>query len=897
MRLLRIFVARLRGMLLKGRLDEELNEELRFHLEMATEENLRRGMSPGEARRAARLSFGGVEQVKESYRDRRGLPVVETFLRDLGYGFRMLRRNPGFAAVAVLTLAIGIGANTAIFSVINAVLLRPLPYPGSNRLVVLYNSYVKIIPDLASYGYCCNSGPDYPERREETEVFESVTMLAFQGHSVGSRGSPQRVTGARVTPSFFTVLETQPQLGRAFSEAEAVPGNENVAILSHGLWQQIFAGSSSVVGSSVRIDGIPHEIVGVMPEGFDVFSRDPRLFVPLVFTERQKTNRHGNFAYMLARLNPGVSIEVAQERMKALDARNLERSPNYTEFIERTGFATVVNDLHDEMVQTARPKLYLLQVGVAFVLLIGCVNIANLLLIRSAGRARELAVRFALGAGRWRVTRQLLTESLLLALFGGASGLLVGIAGMPVLSWLGVEGLPRASGIGIDTKVVVFTMLTAVATSVIFGTIAAMHVSRGNLYEALRQGGWSGTSGRSKSLTRGALVVAEVSLTFVLLIGTGLVVASFAHVLSVDPGFRPDRVLTARISLPDGRYGGDDEIRTFTARLEETAAALPGVRSVGVTTLLPLSGDKNKSTVTVEGYTLAAGESAPTPNNSWVTGGYFAALGIPLLEGRLFNDSDSADSPLVAIADREFARKYWPNESPIGKRIHRGGGAGMWLNVVGVVDAIKMDDLAEQGQRGTVYFAQKQPSGGVYRPLRREMSLVVRADAPETLLVDPVRKAILALDPELPLYDIKSLDARLGESLLARRATMTLLLVFAGVALLLSAIGVYGVLSHSVSQRTREIGIQMALGAGPGEVLRRVLWQGVKLLLLGLVVGLVGAFWLTRMIASQLHGVEPTDPAVIGLVTCVLALVTVAACWIPARRATRVNVVAALRCE
>jgi predicted permease len=896
MRSLRVFLARLRGMLLKRRLDEELDEELRIHVEMQTEENVRRGMEPREARRAALVSFGGVEQVKETYRDERGLPVIETTLRDLGYGFRMLRRNPGFAAVAVLTLAIGIGANAAIFSVINSVLLRPLPYPESEELVALFNSYPKVVPDLAAYGYCCNSAPDYLERREETEVFESVTMFAFSGHSVGAEGSPQRVTGLRVTPSFFTVLKTPPVLGRAFTESEAVLGSERVAILSHGLWQQMFAGSTSVLGQSIRIDGIQHEIVGVVPEGFDVFSREPRVFLPLAFTERQKESRHGNFAYMLARLKSGVTIKVAQARMSALDAQVLESNPEYAEFIERTGFATFVNSLHDEIVQTARPKLYLLQAGVACVLLIGSLNIANLLLIRSAGRRQEIAVRFALGAGRWRVTRQLLTESLLLALLGGAVGLLVGIAGMPVLGWFGIEGLPRAGGIGIDGTVVAFTMLTAVATSAVFGSIAAFHVSSRNLEAVLRQGGRSGTSSRSKSVTRGVLVIAEVSLTFVLLIGTGLMVVSFAQLLSVDPGFKPEKVLTARLSLPDARYGGDDEIRTFTARVEETIGALPGVRSVGTTTLLPLSGDGNKSIVTVEGHVLASGESAPTPNNAWVTGGYFPTMGIPLLEGRLFDAGDGADSPLVGIVDREFAGRYWPGESPVGKRFHRGG-ADRWLTIVGVVDAVKMDDLSARERRGAVYFAQTQPSDGVYWPLRREMSLVVRADAPESLLVNPIRSAILRIDPDLPLYDIKTLDVRMGDSLLVRRATMTLLLVFAGVALLLSAIGVYGVLAHSVSQRTREIGIQMALGAEPGKILKRVLWQGVRLLLVGLAVGLVGAFWLTRMIASELYGVEPSDPSVIGLVAGLLALVTVAACWLPAHRATRVDVVAALRCE
>jgi predicted permease len=880
----------------KRRWDREFAEEIESHLQMHIEDLIRSGMTAGEARRQARIRFGGVESVRASYRDRRSLPLLESLLQDLAYGLRMLRRNPGFTAAAVLTLALGIGANTAVFSVINAVLVRPLPYPESDRLVILYNSYMKIGPDLTKYGYCCNSAPDYFDRKEEKEVFESLTVFDFESYSLGSGESLRRVTGLRVTPSFFTVLETPPRLGRGFTEAEAEPGGERVAILSHGLWETMYAGSISVPGDSIRINGVPHEIIGVMPKGFDVFSRKPELFVPLVFTERQKANHHSNFAFMLARLRPGVTAEMAEERMDAIDAGNLEQIPWMQEFVERTGFATVVRGVHDELVQTVKLPLYLLQVGVAFVLLIGCVNIANLLLVRSAGRQQELAIRFALGAGRWRVTLMLLTESLLLALIGGVAGLLIGIGGMPALAWLGAEKLPRAGGINIDMTVVVFTMMTVILTGLICGVIPAMHVSKKKLGEMLHQGARAGSSGRSASVTRGVLAVAEVSLALVLLNGAFLMVASFTQVLSVDPGFNPKKVLTARLSLPDSRYPNDQEVRTFAERVQEAVGSLHGVRSAGITTLLPFSIDMNRSIVTVEGYDPGPEGSTPTPHNSWVTGGFFTAMGIPLLKGRLFDARDRGDAPLVAVVDKEFADRYWPGGSPIGKRIHRGG-KGTWMSIVGVVGTIKVDDLGALDRRGTVYFSQIQWAGEGYTPLRRDMSLVVRAAASEALPGDAIRTAILELDHELPIHDIKTMEVRLADSLLMRRVPMTLLLIFASVALLLSAIGVYSVLAHSVKQRTRDIGIQMALGAAPSRILKQVLWQGSKLVLLGLVTGLGGALWSMELIAGLLYGVEPTEPSVFALAAAVLAAVAVTACWLPSRRATRVNVVSALRCE
>jgi predicted permease len=818
-------------------------------------------------------------------------------LQDLRCGLRGLKNHPGFAAAAILTLAIAVGANTAVFSVLNAVLLRPLPYPESDRLVAIYNGYTKINPDFSKYGFCCNAGADYFDRREETGIFESLAVFDFKNRSVGSEDSLRRLTGLRITPSFFSVFRIAPLQGRTFAESEVEIGNEQVVILSYGLWQGMFAGAGSAIGQSLRIDGVAHKIVGVMPKGFDLFSRAPDLLVPLALTDQQKEGRHGNFAYMVARLKPGVASRLAQERMRALDAKNLERFPHLRSFVERSGYTSVVAGLHEIMVRPVRPMLYILQAGVALVLLIGCVNIANLLLIRCNGRKQELAVRIALGARRRRVIRQLMTESLLLASIGGIAGLSLAIMAKPALGRLGADKLPKSGEIGIDAAVLVFAAAAVVATGLIFGTLPSLVLARSNVGDVLRRSGWIGWSGRSESLARNALAVAEVSLAFVLLNGATLLLASFVQLLSVHPGFDPKGVMTARLSLPASRYADEEAIWSFAERIGDALAALPGVGAAGLTTVLPVSGDGNKSVVTVEGYEPAPGESAPTPHNSWVSGGYFAAMGIPLLEGRSFDERDSPEAPPVAVVDRVFAAHYWPGRSPIGRRLHRGGGSGTWLTLVGVVGDSKFDDLEETNVRGAVYFSQTQPAARNYLPLRRELSLVLKAEASELSLGDALRAAVRELDPELPLYDIRGMEGRLSESLAARRVPMILLLSFAGVALLLASIGIYGVLSYGVSQRTREFGINIALGAAPRRIMKRVLWQGLRLILVGLAAGFLGSFWLMRLLAGALYGVVPTDGYVLAAVAAVLAAVAAAACVIPARRAMRVDVAGALRCE
>ncbi|HAK56412.1 MAG TPA: hypothetical protein DCP38_13185 [Acidobacteria bacterium] len=821
---------------------------------------------------------------------------MRSVLQDLRFGLQLLSRNKLFSGVALVTLALCIGANTTIFSVINAVLLRPLPFPDSERLVILYNIYPNVGVDKGANGI-----PDYFDRREETEIFESLSLFTLGYYTLGSEGSPLRVSGLNTTPTLFSVLRAMPELGRPFTEAEGEIGNDQVVILGHDVWQEMFAGTPSIVGQEIRVDGAPREVVAVMPEGFELLSREVSVIVPLTFTAEQRSDqaRHSNFATMVGRLRDGVDRRLAQQRIDALNQRNNEQFPEFRDLLENAGFATVVNGWHDEIVETIRPTLILLQAGVAFVLLIGCVNIANLLLMHATGRSQELAIRTALGAGRGRVARQLVTESVLLAGLGGLLGLAVGAAAVRALPLLGIEQLPGAEGVSLDVRATLFTLVTALGTGLVFGLVPAIQISRGSLEDVLRQGGRSGSSGRSAVATRSILVVTQVALAFVLLIGAGLMLTSFARILAVDPGFRPEQVFTTGVALPESRYDGEDEFRAFGERALERLESVAGVTAVGMSTNVPFSGNNNSSVITIDGQVLAPGESPPVPHFTFARGRYLEALGIPLLEGRFFEPTDTAEAMRVVVIGRRLADLYWPNESPLGKRLRQGVPnpeemgveAAPWATIIGIVGNIKNNDLAELDDVGTVYFSLAQSP-------QRSAWFIVRSELPEGPITNAVRREVQALDPELPLYfDTEMLETRMDRALVTRRAPMTLLMVFAGIALFLSAVGIYGVLAHSVTQRTKEIGIKMALGAEPNQVRLQTLWQGGRLVAISLLVGAAGAVWLGRLVSNLLYGVAPTDPGVFALVMVLLAAVALAACAIPSHRATRVNAVTALRQE
>jgi predicted permease len=813
--------------------------------------------------------------------------VLASLLQDLKFGFKLLLKDKGFTVTALFTLALCIGANASIFTVINAVLLRPLPFPEPERLVMVYNSYPGIGVEKASNGV-----PDYLDRKKE-DVFESIALIGYSGYDLGSGGAPERILGEYVTPSFFRVLRVAPAFGRAFTEEEATQGKDKVVILGYGLWKERFGGNLSVLGTDVRLSGVPYRIVGIMPESFEPLSSTSRLWVPFAFTPQQTSDkaRHSNSWTMIARLKPGVSVALAQQRIDALNKRIAERFPQMKRLLENARFRTAVVNLHEELVSDAKPTLILLQGAVAFVLLIGCVNVANLMLVRSSIRTKELAIRFSLGAGRLRLSRQLLTESVLLALAGGALGLAAAIWGVRLLNHLGADRLPRGATIHIDATVLGVTALAAVATGILFGLVPVARIFRGNLNHVFRGTERGGTAERPAIFTRAVLVVCQVALAFTLLIGAGLLSFSFRRVLAVDPGFKPDGVLAASVLLPQSRYSDDASARAFFTRLLEASRSVPGVRHAGITSFLPFGGGRNASVITIDGYVLSPGENPPVPGYNTIDSDYLRVMGIPLLRGRMFSESDTETSQPVVMIDRFLAEKYWPKGDPIGARIRRGiGNDNPLLTIVGVVENVKTTGLADQNAVGQVYFHYRQSPP-------RNVHLVVKGERADASFGNAIRRELMRIDPELPLEDVLAMPERVSRSLLDRRAPMVLCLVFAGVALVLAAVGIYGVLAYTVAQRTREFGIRMALGAQAGAVLGMVFRQGLRLAFIGLAAGLAASYFLTRLMTSLLFQVKPGDPIVFIAVSGVLASVAVIASLVPSFRAMRIDPVVALRYE
>jgi putative ABC transport system permease protein len=806
-------------------------------------------------------------------------------LQDIRFGLKLLWKQKAFSLAALLTLALCIGANTAVFTILHAVVLNGLPFPDADRLVTMYNLYPGVgVTDRGSNGV-----PDYLDRRKLTDVFEEVALTGSRGYDVGSEGATRRIDGEYVTPSYFRVLKTQPLLGRTFTEDEAVLGKDRVAILTESLWDEMFARDPKVIGRDIRLSGVPYSIVGVMPNVYQAFNRDLKLWTPFAFTPQQTSDdaRHSNSWGMIATLKPGVTVEQARRRVDALNRDNLIQFPKYRELLESARFQTKVIGMRDEMVRDIKDTLYLLQAAVLGVLLIGCVNLANLTMVRTSARIKELAVRFSLGAGRLRLSRQLLTESVTISMLGGLLGVGVALGGVRLLSWLGAEDLPRGGDIRIDGGVLLFTTAMTFLTGLVFGSVPLLSLFKRDLNEVFRGNERMGTAGRHALSLRATLVVTQVSLAFMLLIGSGLLTRSFMRLMTVNPGFRAENVTTAQFSLPSNRYKDGAQQRSAVDALLEKARAIPGAKHVGVTTYLPFSGSNNASGLLIEGRQLAPGELPPVPGWNTINSGYLQAMGIPLLSGRNFSDSDGPDSQRVALVDQFMARKYWPNSDPIGSKVHGMESKDMFT-IVGVVGSVKTGDLAEQNPVGQVYFHYKQNPPD-------NMHVVLRGETDKTPLTNPLRGALAQIDPEVALFDIKSMPERVSTSLLNRRAAMALCLIFAGLALLLAAVGIYGVLAYSVAQRTREIGIRMALGADARDVLRMVLGQGAKVTGVGLLIGAAGAFLGARAMASMLFEVKPHDPLVFLATGALLAAVALAASFIPSLRAVWIHPSEALR--
>jgi predicted permease len=808
----------------------------------------------------------------------------------------VLWKDRGYAATAILTLAVCLGANTAIFTVVNSILLKPLPVPDSSRILLMSNQYPNVGTGISVWE---NSGvPDYYDRLRDVHVFEEQSMYDGTNQSIEIDGVPQLVRGMAGTPSLFRLLRVAPVQGRIFDESEGEVGSEQKVILSYPLWQQLFAGKADAVGREIRMNSRPYTVVGVMPRNFEFADPEARFWIPLAFTPQQKSDdaRHSNNWYNVGRLKPGATLEQAQQQVNALNAANLERFPQLKQLIINAGFNTKVERLQDVLVRSVRPTLYLLWGGAAFVLLIGSVNIANLTLARSSLRLKELCTRLAIGAARAQIARQLVVESLLLALAGGAGAILAGSGILRALQSIGLERIPRADEIHMDLTVVAATLGVSIIIGVLIGLVPIAHLLRINLNTALREESRSGTGRKARALRR-VLVVAQVAFAFVLLIGSGLLVESFRNLLAVDAGFKAEGVIMGSIGMPRARYATDDDVRLFTNRLLQAIRSVPGVSNAGGTTLVPLSGNHSDSVVLAEGYQMKPGESLVSPMLVIVSPGYLEAMNTRLLRGRYFNDHDNETGPKTIIVDERLAQKFWPGADPVGKRMFQPTNPRdilkvdentKWMTVVGVVHEVQLEDLA--GRKGSV--------GAYYLPAAqiapRGLTLAIKTTADPESVLRSVRAELQKVDPAMPLANVRTMTEYVSRSLMSRRAAMVLATSFGLVSLLLSAVGIYGVLAYLVAQRTREIGIRIALGSTRQGIFRLVVQEGVWLVMTGIIIGLSGVVLLRHVLEAQIYGLAAMDPLVMIIVVASLGAIAVAACSLPAGRATRVDPVAAL---
>jgi predicted permease len=809
-------------------------------------------------------------------------------MRRIRFAVRALSHTPLLTLVVVLSLGLGIGANTAIFSLLYQTLLRPLPYPNAERLVFVWNSYKGINLEQASV-----SIPDYFDRKTQAPAIEDATLFTGRTANLNEGGNPEQLRSLAVTPSFFSTLQRQPFLGRGFTDDEAKPDADKFAILTYGLWTSHYAADRGIVGRDIRINGVAHRVVGVLPGDFQLPGRDIALLVPFAFTPAQMSdNARGNeFSQMIARLRPGASIEQLNGEMKVITDRVADRLPTRAGFMKTSQFGGFARGMRDQFVGDVRPQMYMLQIGVLLVLFIACANVANLILMRATGRNRELAIRTTLGAGQWRIVRQMLTEGVVISFLGAIGGIAVGLVGLQALIAMAGPQIPGTPEVTLNPIVLAFTFVLAILTGLVFGIIPALAVTRGSAAHFLRDDSRSGTASKGTGAMRAFLVVAETMLAVMLLIGAGLLLKSFAKLQNVDPGFSAENVLTAQIALPAARYPDAPAYRAFWARLLEQTRTIPGVTAAAATTNVPFNGNVSSGSYSIVGRAQGPGEAAPHGRQEVVGGEYFKAMHIPLLQGRAFNESDTPDAALVCIVDEYLAKKYFPTGNTVGQQIQRGGPAAPKYTIVGVVGTINSIDLGMPVTKERLYYPvtqQVQGRGG-------GMALVLKTGLDPQTLVPQVRAAVRAIDPEQPIADVRTMEQWVSRSLQTRRTNMTLLTIFGAVALVLSAIGIYGVLAFGVAQRIREFGIRQALGADRSSILSLVLKQGLRTAGLGMALGLAGSVALGRYLQTLLFGVTPTDVGVFGGVTVLLFGVAMVACYVPARRATRVDPMVALR--
>jgi putative ABC transport system permease protein len=807
---------------------------------------------------------------------------METLLQDIRFGARMLFKSPGFTAVAIISLALGIGANTAVFSVVNAVLLKALPYHDPQSIVLVWGE------DKAggsSRGQM--SATDVADYRARNHVFEEIATYSDYRPVFSGNGEPERIPGAQVGDGFFTVMHAQPLLGRVFTAEEQVEGKDLVVVLGYGLWQRRFGGDPNIVGQTIKLSARTYTVVGVMPSDFEslpvgLLNWRAEFYRPVAEQPNEK-DRSSQHLRAIARLKPGVSLDQAQTEMNLIARQLTQEHPN-----DNANSGVHLVTLREDLIGRLRPALLMLLGAVAFVLLIACANVGNLLLARSTARHKEIAIRAALGAGRDRLVRQFLTESLMLALAGGALGILGAVWGTTLIETAAAKLLPMLGHIEIDRTVLIFTATISVLTGVLFGIVPAWRAARPNLNETLSDGGRQSGAASTRSPLRSVLVIAEVALALVLLICAGLLIKTVVRLRSVDPGFKPDRIVTMNVWLPSAKFPKNADGIPFFNRMLERIQAIPGVEAAAVTSVLPVSANFDRRTIEVEGQPQKPGEY-PDVDNYMVSPDYLRAMSIPLLRGRVLTAQDNENAPLVVLVSESMARKLWPGDDAIGKRVRFYSSSGEqkpWRTVVGIVQDVKQYGLDKAAPTAMYETLAQFPTTAV--------TLVVRSAVEPSTMVGTIRREILALDKDQAVFNIETMEQLVSDSMALRRFSMFLLGVFAGLALILAAVGIYGVLAQSVSQRTNEIGIRMALGAQTRDVLRLIVRQGMSLTLLGIALGLLGAFALTRLLASLLFGVGATDPATFLWIAFLLASVSFFACYIPARRAARLDPIKAL---
>lgn len=869
----------------RSRMESEMDAELRFHIETFAEDLMSGGVPREEAMRRARIEFGGIERIKEEGREARGVKIMETLLQDLRYGARTLRKSPGFTCVAVLTLALGIGANTAIFSLVDGILLRPLPFAAPQNLVSI----------TGTSGTFPKGG--FAALREQMQSLDVAAY--FEGHefNLTGRGDPIRLSAVLVSAEFFSVLGARPEIGHAFYPGDDIAGRDNYVILSHSLWQQRFGGDPSILGRSIDLEGVNREVIGVMPAEFAFPSARTQVWLPLHNDPRDTIAYWaGDFMPVIGRLRPGSTIAQARAEIRMFQLRVPKLFP-WPMPADWNADISVV-ELRNGMVADVRGRLFLLLGAVGLILLIACVNVANLALSRAATREKEIAVRTAMGAERGRVIRQLLTESVLLALMGGVLGIILATQGLHLLKAALPADTPRLANAHIDWRVLAFTGGLAILTGLFFGLAPALQSSRAALAQSLN----AATRGASVSISnrlRGALAIAEVAFAVLLVIAAGLLIRSFAALSRVDPGFRAERILTARVTPNQAFCSDPSRCISFYRELLDRMQAIPGVNSVAVVNTLPLGGRVAKRSLEIENQPVPPGEAMPLFWMDVVTPDYLQVMKIPVVAGRGFTLADDSGNPPVALITATTARRFWPGRSPIGSHVRLSGDKD-WRTVVGIVSDVRAYDLQKNVPdwiNGTIYFPYATNATLEGGRVPSDMTLVIQSSLEESQLQNVLRSRIAGLNPEVPATEVKTMRAVVSESVSTPASTTILFVAFAALALVLGLIGIYGVLSFLVSRRTREIGIRLALGAQRRDVLWLVMKEGAKFSLVGISVGLACALGITRLLATELYGISPADPATFVAAAVLMTVVTLLACYIPTRRAMHVDPLVALRDE